>query len=489
MFELGWGLTSLLTPVLYVAALLAIALTLFYRIEIGIYFICFFLPLQNILDYVNQFPLGKDINDLLIIAMLIKWLVSGREAGEKTLLPSPIHAPLILLFFWTLLEVSNGSSYAGLGMSFSLSNPLVSSWKNYWMPAVLYLIIANNIKSPRQIKTLVVVTLVSVLMLDRNFFSVLSDVDTSHYSDSVKEKFISGGVALTGNMLAVFLAQYIVIFVALASYDINRIRKYLYYVTIAFSYYCILFLFSRGGYLAAAASLLFLGIIKERKILVILTVVFIFYQTLLPVSVIERVSMTKTEEGLDGTSMQRIGMWEQAKSMISERPLHGYGFFVTPMIEVKAGAAFGDRTWGSFHNNYLQTIVELGIVGLLLVLWNYFTAMWIGWRLFQNSQDPFAKGVGLGVMASVIGILAGNVNGSYWHFFSVSSLFWIYLGIMVRLTHVMEQAGVVEPAVVVTNAALPVTQLALPGRLELPRNRTAAGETAKVTANSSGSGR
>jgi len=54
------------------------------------------------------------------------------------------------------------------------------------------------------------------------------------------------------------------------------------------------------------------------------------------------------------------------------------------------------------------------------------------------AEDPLAKGLGLGFAASVMGMLAGNVNGSYWHFYTVASYFWIYMAIVLRLTKIAE---------------------------------------------------
>ncbi|NLP12761.1 hypothetical protein GX408_20355, partial [bacterium] len=106
--------------------------------------------------------------------------------------------------------------------------------------------------------------------------------------------------------------------------------------------------------------------------------------------------------------------------------------------EVRAGWQYGDRYWGSFHNNFIQTTVEQGFIGLTLVLWIFFSGMWLGWRLYKVAEDPLAKGLGLGFTASVMGLLAGNINGSYWHFYTVASYFWIYLAIVLRMTKIAE---------------------------------------------------
>jgi putative inorganic carbon (hco3(-)) transporter len=447
MWEFGLGLTSLLTPVLYATAILAIVLTIAYRIEIGIYFLAFFFPLQNILDYINEFPMGEDINDLLLIAMIIKWILTKRDPDQPFLASTSLYLPMLLLGIWTFMELFRGSSFLGYGSPLSLGNPLLIAWKNYWMPGLFFVIVLNNMKSPRQIKLLILVTMLSMLLLDRNFYTVLSQQEAEHYSDSLKDKFVGGGIALSGNSLAVFLAQNAIIFLTLFLYDKNPARRLPFLLTAGLSYYCIMFLFSRGGYLAAVASIVFLGFVKERKLLLVLGVIVIFYQALLPQAVIERVAMTKTETGFDATALERLAMWEQAQAMIADSPLLGWGFSITPFIEVKAGYKFANRTWGSFHNSFIQASVELGIPGLMILLWIYFSAMWLGWRLYTISKDPLAQGVGLGFCASVIGMLAGNVNGSYWHFYTAASFFWIYLALTIRLTLIAQEADAAQPAI------------------------------------------
>ncbi|HNW60204.1 MAG TPA: O-antigen ligase family protein [bacterium] len=446
MFEFGLGLTGLFTPILYATGLLVVVLTVVYRIEIGIYFLAFFFPLQNILDYVNKYPGGSNINDFLLLAMLVKWIISKREPGQSFLTSTSLYLPIGLLVIWTFMELFRGSAYLGYGNPTSMGNPLLMAWKNYWMPGIFFLIILNNIKSTKQIHLLFLMTLLAMLMLDRNFYTVLSQNEVEHYSDDLKEKLVSGGMALGGNTLAVFLAQNAVIFLALFFSDTNRIRKMLFLFTAGLSYYCIMFLFSRGGYLAVVASLFFLGVIKERKLLVLLVLLFIFYNTLLPQAVIERIEMTKTETGFDESAQERLGMWEQARAMISESPALGWGFSITPFIEVKAGWQFGNRTWGSFHNNFIQTTVEIGFIGLALLMWIYFTGMWLGWKLYKLADDPLYKGFGLGYCASVMGMLAGNLNGSYWHFYTVASYFWIYLALVIRLTIIATEAQAVTAA-------------------------------------------
>ncbi len=425
--ELGWGLSGVVPLTVYVLSIAAMALTIFYRIEAGLFFFVFFLPLQNVLEYAITYPLGKDLNDLLLAAMLIKWGLNRRKSGERFFIKTPLNVPIILLSLWTYFEIWNGASYLNMPNPISPADPLVVAWKNYMISPLICLIVVNNVKDSRTSKILVLLMVCSILVLDRNFYNIIRYRDTSHYS---QETLVLGkGSALSGNWLAVFLAQYTAIVVSLFVFDLNKWRRMFYGATAALSYYCIMFLFSRSGYLAAASSLAVLGIIKERKILHLGITVALLWTAVVPQAVRERVEMTKTEEGFDDTTIQRLRMWEQAKQMISESPLVGWGFGITAQLSIKA-EGFEGRTWNSFHNNYLQTLVEIGAIGLGLVILTFFMGIYTGWRLFRSSAEPLARALGLGLIACVMGTLVGNIAGSYWQYFSIGGFYWTVLGLV-----------------------------------------------------------
>jgi len=460
--ELGWGITNFLPFVIYVAAISAVIVTIFYKIEVGIYFFVFFLPLQNVLNYAQKYPFGKDLNDILLIAMLLGWIVNKRKTGEPFFEKTPINFIIIVLTIWTYVETWRGASYLGLPPPFTTNNSLFVSWKNYMFSPLIYLIVVNNIKNQKQIKILVLIMVLSILVLDRNFYNVIRYRDTSHY-DANALKVNVEATALGGNWLAVFLAQYSAVVLSLFLLDNHKWRKIYYLGPVLFSYYCIMFLFSRSGYLATAASCLTIGLIKDKRILIGLIVIFFFWTALLPTAVQERIKMTRTEEGWDGTTRERLEMWEQAKAMIAEQPVLGVGFDVTSKLAVKA-AEFEEYTWNSFHNNYLQTTVEIGIIGLSIVLWLYILGFRAGWRLFKIADNGFSKGLGLGIMACVPAILCGNIAGSYWQYYNIIGYFYVFLALVVRSTifieremdgFLSEQENIEEPEY----SFLPMTQL------------------------------
>jgi O-antigen ligase len=251
--------------------------------------------------------------------------------------------------------------------------------------------------------------------------------DLSEYSNW---RFIGGGgQALSGNAFGVFLGQFTIIPLVLMLFSSKAWHKAFFGFTAGLTTYCLLFSFSRSGYLAGAATLIFLGLAKDRRILAVLVIVVLFWQALLPHSVIQRIEMTSIDDPSDATVQERFGMWEMAKGIIAEHPIAGIGFCTTPFLQVKS-AGF-TQTWASFHSSYLEQTVETGFIGLALYLTFFLMGLGYGWKLYKVANDKLLQGLGLGFMGCVFGVLAGNIFGSYWNYLNVMAFYWVFLGLVI----------------------------------------------------------
>jgi len=433
--ELGWGLSKILVLPLYITVILVVILTVFKRIEYGIFFLLPFIPHQNILNYLNDLPFGKDVNDILMIAIIIRWIIDKRKSGESFLIKTPLNWAVILFILWTYIEVWWGASYFNHPAPLSLADPRVIFWKNLIRIPLLFLIIVNNIKNPKHLKIIMLLMIIAVVMLDRSFYNIAQYADFSHYySDTQK---VGGMESLGGNELAVCLAMYVIVFVALFSHIRNLWAKVLLFGPIWLTYYCIAFLFSRSGYLAAVAGWAVIGFLKDKKVFIFLIAMILFWQVLLPTAVRERIEMTKTEDGYDGTTRQRLGMWKMGQDIIRSSPILGAGIDASHYVDVSAE---GFRaTWHSFHNSYVQQAVETGLVGLGIYVWIFILMIRVGWRLFRIGEENFQKAIGLGLIACVFSCMAGNIAGSYWNYFSVVGYMYVLAALVVRSTITIQQ--------------------------------------------------
>ncbi|RMF60895.1 MAG: O-antigen ligase family protein [Calditrichaeota bacterium] len=462
--ELGLGFTRIAPLAVYLLSFLVVIIVLAKRVDVGLYFLVPMIPQQSLLDAIVQYPLGKDFVDILLVAMLVRWYLDKRNAAatrgkppEGFLMQTPLNKWIFWFVLYTYLGLWYGAFYLGIPAPFSITNPRFMEWKNFMILPLLYLIAVNNIKSKRQMEILVLLMTISMLFMDRTVASMLRGKSTGHYSNELR---VTGTFSHLGvNALAVFYAQFSAMVLAFFLLDRNKYRRLLFGATTYLNYFVLAFLFSRGGYVAAMFSWFFLGIYRDRRVLLALVVLIIFWNTLLPNAVVERIEMTKTEEGLDNTVKERFDLWEQAVSVFSENPIIGTGFNTAAYMGYKDNVT--NRSRRSLHNGYLEFISENGLVGLFLFLSFYVWGVKLGLRLYRKSSDAFLKALGLGTAMAAVAAFGGNIAGSYWQYFSVSGFYWVLLALVYRgiLMAEEEEKG--------STAEVPMDNLS-PGRLVQP---------------------
>lgn len=413
---MGIGLTQYIPLVLYCTGIVVVFLTIFYKTEIGIFFLVPLAPLQAVRFKIYAFPLGKDLLDILMIALLVGWFLRKQD---KILEKNPLNLPVFLLILVTLGALVIGSE----GNPFSLANDSFIRWKNFVYMPVLFLITVNNIKDEKHIKILMLLMTLSIVANDFYFQSTFKWIKTYHFSNRER---LSTFADLGPNEMASFFAQCnMVLFGLWLTYRHKWMRVLLGVIFFA-NTYPIIYSYSRGGYLAVFLPCIFLGIVKDRRILVILLLLGVFWRALLPVSVVDRISMTQNEEGeFEHSSQLRLELWKAGLRTFTKNPL-GVGFNRFQSLRLADG-----KQWDA-HNAYIKILVEWGIQGFLIYIALYLSAIRIGWRLYRNGHNEFVSGLGLGFVASTLANIVSNFFGQSWMFFAVTSYYWVFLALVTR---------------------------------------------------------
>ena len=220
------------------------------------------------------------------------------------------------------------------------------------------------------------------------------------------------------------------VLLALAFFERNYLLKFVYYGTAGFSIYCIMFAFSRGGYLAILMGILFLGIVKKRLILVTMAIFLVSWQEVVPNSVQQRVMGTVTSDGnLESSANIRVNLWDEAMEVFRSNPVTGMGVFTY---------AYRGGRFKNPHNYYVQALVEGGVIGLVFflgVLWLMFK---LGYTLFRRGTDPFYQSIGLALAGWIVCAAGSNFFGDRWTYFQVSGYLWTLAGLTVRAMSIEE---------------------------------------------------
>jgi O-antigen ligase len=199
-------------------------------------------------------------------------------------------------------------------------------------------------------------------------------------------------------------------------------------------------------------GLLVLGLVKERKLLALLVVILLGWQTFVPRAVVERVLMTyQAGQGLDDSAEGRVDLWQDALQVIDHDPVFGTGFDTYKFMG-RVGS-FTDT-----HNYYVKILVELGFVGFLVFLGLLVAIGKMSWRLFRSARDPFLSGLGCSLLAMFVCAITVNFFGDRWSFLQVNGFLWVLVGLVARgLILVKEQACEVESRELLVSSSLPQT--------------------------------
>lgn len=409
---MNFGLSEAIVPIIYVSFILVSLITLFFKIEAGIFYIIFFLPLQNVMDKLLVFPYGKDFLDILIVIMLIKSIpVFIKDHADAFQLKS--NRKILLLIAYSLISVT----ILGTMQQFII-------WKNFAIMLFLYFIVFVNIKNTDDIKKIIVITAISMFLMDiyfmKNFYV------PTHFSPNRRG---TGTFSYLGpNELAIFYAWYTPIIIALFFYEKNKVLKGFFGLVSLFNIYPLLYTFSRSGYIVFLIACFVFAIVKSRLLLVVLIMLVLTWQVILPLPVVERINMSYLEgSGYDQSIKERGGLIRAGVESFLRSPIYGYGFAKTASLGFRDGIT--DKNRKSLHNGVVQILVDMGIIGLLIFIAIYVSAAKSGWNLYVSSIDEISQGLGLGFFICSLTVLFTLFVGNVWIYLNVNGFFWVYFAV------------------------------------------------------------
>jgi O-antigen ligase len=429
----NFGLSGIVPYVMYGAGICAFFLSIFWKPIIGVYYLIPLIPLQTLRYKLIGFPLGQSVVDIILLGVLIGLLIRGRTIFLST----PWNRLLGIYCSYTFISLCLGSFYLHRPLPLWITDSRFADWKNYIVMPLLIFVVAASIEDKRQIRVIFWLMFGAILALNRDFWDTVGGRDYSSFSYDLRD---SGSMGYAGvNGLAAFEAQACILLLVLAAFEKRWSPRIAYWSLAGFSAVCLMFSLSRGGYLALLVGCLFLGLVKQRKVLILLAVFLATWASLVPPAVQQRVFMTydKNTHELDHSSETRVNLWEEAMQIYDTNPLVGAGFFTYAYTSHYNG-------YKDTHNLYVKVLVETGVVGLLLFLWLLAKTFASGYHLFRQADDPYLSSIGLGLSAWVVCAFVANLFGDRWTYLQVNGFMWVLAGLVSRSLLFEEEAARVK---------------------------------------------
>ena len=416
---MGFGLTGYIPFVVYIGLVVVLLAVIFHDVRYGIYGMVPILPYRSIYESVQAYPLGKDLIDLIILGMLIGGLVRKKEPLQWT----NAYIPVGFLFITTFAGVLNGMANIPSSTSFFADSRL-HDWKNYMVMTILFVIILNNIRNVADIRKVILILLLVVTAQALQWTRSNRFRSHEHFSYDVRD---AGSFVFLGpNHLASFFVEYMLL--ALGIFWIvkkDRLLKYLCGFCFFISVYPVLFLYSRGAYVGLAIGLLMFAMFRARILIPVMLVPMIFWQTILPTPVVERIGMAMK----GGSEYENVGnreaIWKMGEDVFAGNVIFGIGYrtfqFMTGEGELK-----------DTHNMYLSVAAEMGVIGFAVFVGILLYAARSGLVLYLRAVDPLLKALGIGFFISTISVAAMNLFGDRWSYIMMQGFYWVFWGLVER---------------------------------------------------------
>lgn len=369
----------------------------------GLLLIAFFIPLCEAMIYVGM------------LLVLIGWACKLRKKkSSKSTLRTPLDLPIIIFVIIGFISIFNSSF---LKQSLTVTPGFIAG--------ILfgYYLVFSNITDKKFLKKFVLVMVLGG--------TTTACIGIFQYLIWGTER--TSATLANPNVLASYLAMMIPIVFSLLLYESKRGKKTLLTFSLITMVICLVFTHSRAGWLALVGAMSFLLLIEKKKRLAVgLTLVIVVAASLLIPSVNARL---RTIFDLI-VNKERIYGAKSALQMIKDYPLTGIGintfYHVYPQYQLPEAREHLVHA----HNIFLQIGAEIGLFGLVTLLWLLIRVFKIGWETLRRTKNNYLQALTIGLLASLIAFLIDQEFDSTWWVGRLFIFFWVLLAVLLAARNI-----------------------------------------------------
>jgi len=375
--------------------------------------------------------------DAVLLALFGVWFIRLVTRTQLSLDVSALGLPIFALLLWTLISFVAGLAHA------PLSATVLRRFAEVLLAITLFFVILNQVRDLRSLKQITAIIIlcgglagflgvVFYVLPGPLTVGILSRLAAFNYpagagilryvEDDPSQPMRAIGTSIDPNALGGLLV--VVTAVAAVQLVADRPvlpRRWLAVLT-GLMGLSLLLTFSRGSMAGLGAALLLVGVLRYRKLVVLMALAGLLL-LVLPQTQAYVARFAEGIRGQDLATQMRFGEYKDALILISRYPLLGVGFSDTPDIDLYLGVS----------NLYLLIAEQSGLVGLAIFLVTAGTYLVVTYRAWRRTpRGDMVEGLVLAYLAALVGAL---VSGIFDHFFfninfvHLVALFWLVMGL------------------------------------------------------------
>lgn len=353
---------------------------------------------------------------LTFIAFILKIAIDKDFSFKKIPFIYSISIYLVALFFSGITSIDRGQGIIRLSV---------------YLMAFLFLFIAINIIDSKEkyygliISLIMASTIVGFygiyqyvtgISLDENWVDLTLNPDIQRRVFSTFDN---------PNILAEYLILTIPITLAFLYNSRSFLRKLLLFISLSLQVVCIVFTYSRGGWIGLVFSILIFAIFVDKRLIFLYVFGGIGLIIVNPQAIITRISTIISLE--DTSNLYRIGLWKDSLEMIKDYWFSGLGFGMDSFKVIHKHYARPGISAAHSHNTFLQIFLETGIFGIIGFMIFTINSLRISLISYVKGTNIRIKTIAIATMASLVGLLLHGLVDYIFFSEKILLMFWILI--------------------------------------------------------------
>lgn len=412
--------------------------------------VVFFTPLSVQLDDiipgipVNLYLPTEPLLIGILFLFIFKLLLDGRF--DKRILLHPVSIVIYINVFWLFIT------------SLTSTMPLVSFkflLTRLWFVVGMYFLATQLFKQVKNIERFIWLYIISLLLviIYANYRLSGYGFDNQHASNWVVWPFFNDHTSY-GAMLVMFIFP---LFYFLRKKTNILFLKTTTSIVFVIFIFAIILSYTRAAWLSLFAGIALWILVKLKikiKVVLLLGITFILLFFTFQHRILDKLEGNESESSgkfsehiesmanisSDASNTERINRWKCAIRMFKEKPFWGWGpgtykFQYAPFQQSRDRTIISTNfgTLGNAHSEYLGSLSESGIIGMLSFILVIFMSFKTGYNIYHNAENQEIKDFALYIMLGLSTYFIHGVLNNFLDTDKASVPVWGFIAILVAL--------------------------------------------------------